>query len=198
MLIPPELLLDAYRQGIFPMAVAPGDIQWFSPNPRGVLPLDGFRVPHGTRKALRDPAWEVRIDSDFERVMRACADRTETWIDDVIVASYGALFARGHAHSVEIWRAGELAGGLYGVAIGGAFFGESMFHDQPHASKVALAALIRILRAGGYGLLDIQWTTPHLAGFGAEDIPRSRYLRLLAANLRKKTEFSWPGWDTTT
>jgi leucyl/phenylalanyl-tRNA--protein transferase len=191
-LIPPELLLSAYRQGAFPMAVAPGDIQWFSPQRRGLLPLTGFHVPHGTRRALRDPAWEVRIDTAFEEVMRACAKREETWIDDVILASYGELHRRGHAHSVEVWRDGELAGGLYGVKVGGAFFGESMFHRRTDASKVALVQLVRILRAGGFTLLDTQWTTPHLEQFGAVEVSRARYLRLLAEAVDREAVFRWP------
>lgn len=162
------------------MAVAPGDIQWFSPARRGIIPLDGFHVPHGLRRALRDPAWELRVDGDFSGVMRACAERKETWIDGVILRSYEKLHALGHAHSVEAWRDGELAGGLYGVAMGGAFFGESMFHRRTDASKVALVELVRILREGGFALLDTQWTTPHLAQFGATEVPRARYLRMLA------------------
>ncbi|MDD5198888.1 MAG: leucyl/phenylalanyl-tRNA--protein transferase [Terrimicrobiaceae bacterium] len=191
-LIPPELLLSAYRQGAFPMAVAPGDIQWFSPQQRGILPLEAFHVPHGTRRTLRDPAWEVRVDTAFDEVMRACAERKETWIDDVILRSYAKLHALGHAHAVEVWHEGELAGGLYGVAVGGAFFGESMFHRRTDASKVALAALVRILRAGGFTLLDTQWTTPHLAQFGAIEIPRTRYLRLLASAVEREAVFRWP------
>jgi leucyl/phenylalanyl-tRNA--protein transferase len=192
-LIPPELLLSAYRQGAFPMAVAPGDIQWFSPQRRGIIPLDdGFHVPHGTSRALRDPAWEVRVDTAFDAVMAACAQRRETWIDDVILESYGKLHALGHAHSVEAWRDGELAGGLYGVVVGGAFFGESMFHRVTNASKVALVSLVRILRAGGFTLLDTQWNTPHLEQFGAMEIPRSRYLRLLEVAVGQKADFLWP------
>jgi HPt (histidine-containing phosphotransfer) domain-containing protein len=121
--------------------------------------------------------------------VRACGHREDTWIDEVIVASYVRLFEAGHAHSVEVWREGALAGGLYGVSIGGVFFGESMFHRVTHASKVALAALVRILRSGGYALLDIQWTTPHLRSFGAIDIPRSQYCRLLAASLDLAAHF---------
>ena len=190
--IPPELLLGAYRKGAFPMAVAPGDIRWFSPQQRGVLPLEEFHVPHGTRRALKDPAREVRVDTVFAEVMRACARREDTWIDDVIFESYGGLFAAGHAHSVEVWREGRLAGGLYGVAIGGAFFGESMFHNVTNASKVALVRLVEILRAGGFQLLDTQWTTPHLVQFGALEIPRARYLRLLARAVDATAEFRWP------
>lgn len=191
-LIPPELLLRAYRQGAFPMAVAPGDIRWFSPQYRGILPLEAFHVPHGTRRAVRDPAWEIRVDTAFEEVMRGCAHRKDTWIDDVILGSYVRLHRAGHAHSVEVWRGGELAGGLYGVSIGGAFFGESMFHRVTNASKVALVWLIRILRAGGYTLLDTQWTTAHLAQFGARELARGDYMELLGDAMLVKAEFRWP------
>ncbi len=190
--IPPELLLSAYRQGAFPMAVTPGDIRWFSPQRRGILPLESFHLPHGTRRALNDPAWEVRIDTAFAEVMRACAKREDTWIDGVILESYERLYEMGHAHCVEVWRDGGLAGGLYGVAIGGAFFGESMFHRVTNASKVALAWLVRILTAGGFRLLDTQWTTSHLAQFGAVEVPRALYLQLLAEALEAPGDFRWP------
>jgi leucyl/phenylalanyl-tRNA--protein transferase len=176
--IPPELLLDFYRKGIFPMALD-GETRLFSPNPRGIIPLDGFRIPHGTRKTLADPAWETRWDTAFEEVLMGCASREETWIDAGIFESYTALHRLGHAHSVEIWRDGRLAGGLYGVRIGGAFFGESMYHVVPGASKVALCRLVEMLKAGGFLLLDTQWVTPHLEKFGAVEIPRAAYLDLL-------------------
>jgi leucyl/phenylalanyl-tRNA---protein transferase len=190
--IPPELLLSAYRQGAFPMAVTPGDIRWFSPQQRGILPLESFHVPHGTRRSLRDPAWDVRIDTAFGEVMSACAKRDDTWIDGVILESYGQLRDLGHAHSVEVWRDGALAGGLYGVAIGGAFFGESMFHRVTGASKVALVVLVKILRAGGFRLLDTQWTTSHLEQFGAVEIPRVQYLQRLAEAVQARAVFRWP------
>lgn len=187
-----ELLIDAYTRGFFPMAVARGKIRWFSPDPRGVIPLDRFHIPHGARKTLADPAWEVRLDSAFEEVMRACADRPETWIDDEIVAIYTDMHRRGFAHSVEVWRDGVLAGGLYGVRLGGAFFGESMFHRVGGASKVALVALHQILVSGGFLLLDIQWTTPHLQTFGAVEIAKNVYLRELAIALNVPSEFNHP------
>jgi leucyl/phenylalanyl-tRNA--protein transferase len=190
--IPAELLLSAYRRGAFPMAVAPGDIRWFSPQMRGVLPLEDFHVPHGTRRALKDPLWELRVDTVFDEVVRACAEREETWIDGVIAASYARLHALGHAHSVEIWREGALVGGLYGVAIGAAFFGESMFSRVTNASKVALVRLVEILRAGGFRLLDTQWTTPHLEQFGAVEVPREEYLRLLDRAVRTPADFRRP------
>lgn len=182
-MIPPELLLDFYRKGIFPMAVD-GQTRLFSPNPRGIIPLDEFRIPHGTRKTLKDPAWELRLNTAFEEVMLGCAEREETWIDDGILQSYSALHDLGHAHSVEIWRDGTLAGGLYGVQIGGVFFGESMFHRVPGASKVAICRLVEMMRAGRFLLLDTQWVTSHLEKFGAKEIPRTEYLVLLNAAVK--------------
>lgn len=181
-MIPPELLLDFYRKGIFPMAVD-GEVRLFSPNPRGIIPLDGFRIPHGTRKTLKDPAWELKLNTAFREVMLGCAERDETWIDEGIFQSYTALHDLGHAHSIEIWRDGCLAGGLYGVQIGGVFFGESMFHRVPGASKVAICRLVEMMRAGGFLLLDTQWVTSHLEKFGAKEIARSEYLDLLDAAL---------------
>ncbi|MEI8293766.1 MAG: leucyl/phenylalanyl-tRNA--protein transferase [bacterium] len=190
-MIPPELLLDFYRKGIFPMAVE-GELRLFSPNPRGIIPLDGFRIPHGTRKTLRDPAWEIRLDTAFEDVMVGCAGREETWIDQEIFDSYAALYDLGHAHSVEVWRDGQLAGGLYGVQIGAAFFGESMFHRVPGASKVAICRLVEMMLAGGLTLLDTQWVTPHLEKFGALEIPRAEYLALLNTAVNKEALLAWP------
>ncbi len=181
-MIPPELLLDFYRKGIFPMAVD-GEVRLFSPNPRGIIPLDEFRIPHGTRKTLKDPAWELKLNTAFREVMLGCAERDETWIDEGIFQSYTALHDLGHAHSIEIWRDGSLAGGLYGVQIGGVFFGESMFHRVPGASKVAICRLVEMMRAGGFLLLDTQWVTSHLEKFGAKEIARSEYLDLLNAAL---------------
>lgn len=182
-MIPPELLLDFYRKGIFPMAVD-GEVRLFSPNPRGIIPLDGFRIPHGTRKTLKDPAWELKLNTAFREVMLGCAERDETWIDEGIFQSYTALHDLGHAHSIEIWRDGSLAGGLYGVQIGGVFFGESMFHRVPGASKVAICRLVEMMCAGGFLLLDTQWVTSHLEKFGAKEIARSEYLDLLNAALK--------------
>lgn len=154
-MIDPDLLLEAYRLGVFPMALEGGEIGWFSPDPRTVLPLDAFHVPHGLRREQKRASFEIRIDTAFERVMRACAERDETWINQEIVESYVRLHQLGHAHSVEAWAApGELVGGLYGVAIGGAFFGESMFHRATGASKIALWALVERLRAREFTLLD--------------------------------------------
>jgi len=179
-MIPAELLLHAYRNAVFPMAMEDGEVAWFSPDPRAIIPLDdGFHVPHGLRRILKTAPFEIRVNTCFETVMQGCARREETWINAEIVASYVNLHRLGYAHSVETWSDGRLAGGLYGVAIGGAFFGESMFHEAADASKVALHALVMRLRERGFSLLDTQWLTPHLATFGAHEIPRFDYRRRL-------------------
>ena len=188
--IEPNLLLNAYAQGIFPMGMPEGDIAWFSPDPRGVLPLDAFRLPHGLARALKKNRFEIRCNTAFEAVMRACAEREETWIDEEIVRSYVELHRLGFAHSVEAWHGDALAGGLYGVALGGAFFGESMFHRETDASKVALHALVERLREREFALLDLQWVTPHLAAFGAIEIPRREYLRRLRTALALDRAFA--------
>jgi len=177
----PGTLLAAYRRGLFPMpGEATGDpMLWFSPVDRGVLPLDGLVVSRSLRRATRD--FEIRVDTAFEEVVEGCADprRPQGWIDPRIKEAYAALHRLGWAHSVEAWRDGRLAGGLYGVAIGGLFAGESMFHRERDASKVALVGLVELLReAGEVGdrLLDVQWQTPHLASLGVVEIPRATYL----------------------
>ena len=187
-IIPPDILLDFYRRGVFPMAMD-GELRVFSPDPRGVIPLEKFRIPHGSRKILRDSAWKVTLNGAFEEVVLGCAERDETWIDETIFGSYAELHHLGHAHSIEVWRDGKLAGGLYGVAIGAAFCGESMFSRVPGASKVALANLVERLRGRGFVLLDTQWVTPHLEKFGACEIPRSEYLEKLAKAVEMKTSF---------
>jgi len=176
-----SLLVRAYSAGIFPMALDDGQIGWFSPDPRGVLPLETFRVPARLARLVRQGRFDIRIDCDFAGVMAACANRPGdgTWISDEIVASYLALHRRGLAHSIETWQDERLVGGLYGVHLGGAFFGESMFHRVTDASKVALVCLVERLRDRGFTLLDIQWVTPHLQQFGAVEIPRLEYLRRL-------------------
>jgi leucyl/phenylalanyl-tRNA--protein transferase len=185
----PEILLAAYAAGVFPMAEAADDPElfWVDPHHRGILPLDGFRVPHRLRRVLRQRRFAASCDTGFEEVIRGCAEATEkrpnTWINDEIVRLYAALFARGAAHSVECRRDGALVGGLYGVSIGAAFFGESMFSRETDASKVALVHLVARLRLGGYRLLDTQFLTPHLARFGGIEITRARYRRLLSAAL---------------
>jgi len=188
-----ELLLSAYCQGIFPMAVdAAGTIGWFSPDPRAIIPLDErFHIPHGLKRALKKNAFEITVNRAFAAVMAACARaHGETWISREIIRAYTELNRIGFAHSVEAWRAGELAGGLYGVHIGGAFFGESMFHRETDASKIALVALVERLRARRFALLDTQWTTPHLLRFGAFEIPRDEYLRLLRNALARDCSFA--------
>jgi len=179
----PGTLLAAYRSGLFPMPIKrPPVIAWWSPDPRGVLPLDGLRVTRSLRASCH--RYEVRIDTAFDEVIAACADpaRDHGWIDDDILAAYRGLHRLGWAHSVEAWTPeGELAGGLYGVAIGGLFAGESMFHRRRDASKVALVHLVEVLRGGGGSLLDVQWSTDHLASLGVVEIRRDDYLRRLAA-----------------
>ncbi len=184
-----ERLLQAYRFGIFPMGMEDGSISWFSPDPRGVLPLALFHLPHATQKEWLRGHFEIRINESFGEVIRACAARRDTWINEEIIASYEQLHRLGYAHSVETWLNGKLAGGLYGVAIGGAFFGESMFHSVTNASKIALAGLVERMRAREFSLLDIQWVTPHLQQFGALEVPRGEYLILLEQALRARSEF---------
>lgn len=179
-IIPPEILLEAYSQGVFPMA-EDGSILWFSPERRGIIPLDArFHIPHSLVKRLRRPPFEVRRDTAFREVMLACAERDETWIDEVIVTSYCKLHEIGHAHSFECWDDDGLQGGLYGVSLGHAFFGESMFSRKTDASKIALVALVEWLRQNGATLLDTQWMTPHLRQFGGYELPRATYHRVLA------------------
>ena len=182
-IIPPQVLLSAYGQGVFPMADA-GDIGWYSPVMRGLIPLDDrFHVPKGLRRAIKKRRFEVRRDTAFEEVMRACAEREETWIDETIIASYVRLFEVGFAHSIECWDADGLQGGLYGVRLGRAFFGESMFSRKTDASKIALVELVGWLRGQGASLLDTQWMTDHLRQFGGYEVPRDEYLDLLAEAL---------------
>jgi leucyl/phenylalanyl-tRNA---protein transferase len=189
-LLPPDLLLQAYSQGMFPMSMECGELGWFSPDPRGIIPIEGFRVPHGMKPLLRDRPFQIRVNTAFVSVMRGCAERESTWISDTILRSYTRLHELGYAHSVEAWQGHQLAGGLYGVSLGGAFFGESMFSRVPGASKFALHALVQRLRAGGFALLDTQWITKHLRMFGAVEIPRAEYLRLLRAALRLECDFT--------
>jgi leucyl/phenylalanyl-tRNA--protein transferase len=190
-----DLLLAAYASGWFPMADEEGALSWYSPDPRGVIPLDTFHTPARLDRVLRRGTFRIEIDTAFRSVIRACAeaerDRDDpgTWISEEIIESYSALHDEGYAHSVEAWQGDRLAGGLYGVAIGGAFFGESMFHQVTDASKVTLAALVARLRSRGFLLLDTQWLTEHLRQFGGREIPRPEYLRQLDASLRIDTSF---------
>jgi leucyl/phenylalanyl-tRNA--protein transferase len=188
----PALVVRAYREGIFPMAVETGEIAWFSPDPRGVIPLDTFHTPARLARVIRRGRFEIRIDTAFELVMRECADRRDhdgTWISEAIIDCYVTLHRLGLAHSVEAWQAGQLVGGLYGVHLGGAFFGESMFHRATDASKVALAALVDRLQRRSFRLLDVQWLTPHLEQFGAVEIPRTVYLERLKDALGREASF---------
>ncbi|GGE80643.1 leucyl/phenylalanyl-tRNA--protein transferase [Sphingomonas prati] len=189
MALDPDMLLRAYAIGVFPMADSrdAGDIYWVEPRKRGVLPLDGFHLSRSLAKTLRSDRFTVTADVAFADVVAHCAqstpDRPDTWINPQIERAYAALHARGHAHSIETWQDGELVGGLYGVTLGGAFFGESMFSRCRDASKVALAHLVARLRCGGYKLLDCQFITDHLASLGAVEIRRSAYVSLLDAAL---------------
>jgi leucyl/phenylalanyl-tRNA--protein transferase len=177
--LPPSLLISAYLQGVFPMGVD-GELHWFSPDPRAIVPLDTFHVPKTLAQTIRRQPFEIRIDGAFRDVIQACADRPEgTWITAEIAKAYGELHRLGLAHSVEAWHKESLVGGLYGVSIGGAFFGESMFHRRRDASKVAHFHLVERLRSRGLALLDIQFMTAHLKRFGAVEIPRDDYLKLL-------------------
>ena len=186
----PDRLLAAYAVGIFPMADDEGAIHWFAPDPRAVIELDGLRVSRSLRAVLRREAFTVTINTRFEAVMRACASRDEgTWISDEIFDAYTRLHGLGYAHSVEAWQDDELAAGLYGVSLGGAFFGESMFHNVTDASKVALVHLVERMRDRGLLLLDTQFMTPHLRSMGAKEIPRAEYERKLDRALRKPCVF---------
>lgn len=182
-IIPPENLLEAYAQGVFPMGHE-GEILWFSPEKRGLIPLDErFHIPHGLKRALKRKPFEVRFDTAFHETMLACADRKETWIDDTILASYCELHRLGFAHSVECWDDEGLQGGLYGVELPGVFFGESMFSRKTDASKIALVALVDRLRSKGFQLLDTQWMTAHLSQFGGYELTRRQYQKALASAL---------------
>jgi leucyl/phenylalanyl-tRNA---protein transferase len=182
----PPTLIDAYRHGLFPMTVSalPDMLGWWSPDPRGVIPLDGLRITKSLKQSIRK--FDVRVDTCFKEVMSACASpsRADGWITPEFIRAYVRLHELGWAHSIEVFdREGELAGGLYGVRIGGLFAGESMFHRQRDASKVALVALVDLMRSGRMSLLDTQWCTEHLATLGAVEVPRSEYLRRLAATI---------------
>lgn len=191
----PETLLKAYAYGIFPMAQDRNDttLYWMDPDPRGILPLDAFHVPKRLARTVRADHYQVRVDTAFMQVIEACAEPTEdrrsTWINDRILTLYNALFEQGFAHSVETWEGDALVGGLYGVAVGAAFFGESMFSRKRDASKVALVHLVARLRAGGYTLLDTQYTTSHLNQFGVIEIPRKDYRRQLRRAVALKADF---------
>lgn len=195
MRLTPEVLLAAYSCGLFPMAESRQSARlfWLDPPERGILPLDSVHIPRSLAKTVRRERFRVTIDRAFAAVIRACAEpapgREDSWINPTIENLYEALFHHGRAHSVECWHDGKLVGGLYGVSLGAAFFGESMFHRMRDASKVALVHLLARLRCGGYRLLDTQFVTPHLARFGAIAVPRARYHELLARALRERGDF---------
>lgn len=197
--ITPEILLKAYAAGIFPMAEDADDpsLFWVEPRERGIIPIHGFHVPKRLARTVRADLFEIRVDRDFDGVVAGCAsvgtDREKTWISGRIRQLYGALYDRGHCHTVEVYREGRLVGGLYGVRLGGAFFGESMFHAVRDASKIALVHLVARLKAGGFTLLDTQFVTEHLAQFGAIEVPRREYKLLLRDALDQAGEWQvWP------
>lgn len=187
----PAALLYGYANGVFPMAESKNDanVFWVKPKMRGILPLESLHISHSMRRFLKKNPFEIRFDSDFEATVRACADREETWINKTIFDAYVTLFQNGCAHSVECYENGELAGGLYGVSLKSAFFGESMFSRRTNASKTALFHLVEHLKNGGFTLLDTQFLTPHLASMGGIEIPQEDYLILLRAALRKDASF---------
>lgn len=187
--IEPVDLLNAYCEGAFPMGGDDGSISWYRPKMRGILPVADFHVPKRFERYLKQHPFEVRWNTAFGDVIRGCADRESTWITDAIMDTYEELHRIGFAHCVEVWRDGKLRGGVYGVSIGGAFFGESMFSREPQASKVALTCLQRRLHERGYLLHDTQWTTPHLAMFGGHEIPCAQYLELLQRAISRKATF---------
>lgn len=190
----PGLLLRAYAAGVFPMAESRDDpeIFWVDPHHRGILPLDGFHVSRSLARRMRGPGLSATLNHSFARVVTACADRPETWINDEIFRLYAALHAQGHAHSLEIWRDQALIGGVYGVALGGAFFGESMVSQAPDGSKIALAVLVDLLARGGFTLFDTQFITPHLASLGAIEIPRAEYHARLGSALQHAARLTPP------
>lgn len=197
--ITPEILLKAYAAGIFPMAEDADDptLFWVEPRERGIIPLEGFHVGKRLARTVRADLFQVKVDHDFDAVIAGCAapaeDREKTWISRRIRQLYGELFDNGHCHTVEVYRDGRLVGGLYGVRLGGAFFGESMFHTVRDASKVALVHLVARLRRGGFSLLDTQFVTDHLAQFGAYEVPRREYRILLRGAIDRAAEWHpWP------
>ena len=188
----PELLMRAYSMGVFPMSEHRDDpdIFWVDPLRRGIFPLDSFHISRSLARAMRRDDYTVTLDADFEGVLSACADRDETWINGEIHSLYMALHAQGNAHSIEVWQDGDLIGGVYGVVLGGAFFGESMFSRRTNGSKIALAYLIQHLRRSGFTLFDTQFITDHLASLGAIEIPRADYHKLLTWAVRQSADIA--------
>jgi leucyl/phenylalanyl-tRNA--protein transferase len=187
--VSPELLLEAFQRGYHLFRDTDDWCSWVNPYERGVLPLDAFHVPHGLRRTLAKNLFEIRVNAAFVDVLHGCANRKTTWLNETLIRYYTVLYEYGHAHSVEAWIEGRLAGGLFGVAIGGAFFGMSMFHSVTDASKVALHALVQRLRERKFGLLEIQAATRHTATFGAIHIPRAEYMRQLKIQLARECRF---------
>lgn len=193
--IAPDLLLRAYANGVFPMAESADDpeVFWVRPEVRGIIPLDAFHVPKSLSKTIRQRPFDIRFDTDFAGIIDGCAQaremRPSTWINEPIREAYGELFVRGYCHTVEAWQDGRLVGGLYGVTLGRVFFGESMFSRQRDASKVCLVHLVERLKARGFALLDTQFTTEHLKRFGAIDVPRAKYEKLLEEALQGEARF---------
>ncbi|MDV7269340.1 leucyl/phenylalanyl-tRNA--protein transferase [Thioclava sp. A2] len=193
----PELLLSGYAQGIFPMAESREDtrLYWFEPQQRGIIPLDGLHISRSLARRLRSGEYRVTINRAFRATVEGCAAREETWINGPLFALYDQLHAAGFAHSLEVWRAGELVGGIFGVTLGGAFFGESMFSRTTDASKIALVHTVDRLRRAGFTLFDTQYLTPHLASLGGIEIPRDNYKNWLAEALQIDADFAAPAID---
>ncbi len=196
MTLTPALLLRAYAAGVFPMAEGRDDpvIHWIDPQRRAIFPMEGFHTSRSLARHIRRIQPRVTVDSDFAGVVRACAHRPETWINDEIFAAYTALYDQGHAHSLEVWQDGALTGGIYGVVLGAAFFGESMFSAQVNGSKMALVYLMHRLRAGGFTLFDVQFLTDHLASLGAVELSRAAYRKRLAEALPTRAQFAPQGY----
>jgi len=190
--ITPEMLLHAYTSGVFPMAESQKnpEIFWVDPLKRGILPLDKFHISRTLKRQIRQETFQIRTNFDFPSVLAGCADRNETWINDSIFQLYLSLHEMGFAHSIEVWDEDTLVGGVYGVALGGAFFGESMFSRRKDASKIALAYLVDRLRVGGFTLFDTQFITPHLVSLGAVEIPRAHYREMLEQALLINADFN--------
>ncbi|HEX9757178.1 MAG TPA: leucyl/phenylalanyl-tRNA--protein transferase [Nitrospiria bacterium] len=185
----PELLLWAYQRGLFPMGEEDGSVEWYFPDPRGIFDLERFHIPKRLRQTIRKRVFETRFDHNFEGVMRGCADRPETWINEPIIKVYTALFHMGKAHSVEAYWNKKLVGGIYGVSLGGAFMGESMFSKKTDASKICLVSLVQHLREREFSLFDVQFLNPHLVRFGAHEIPAEIYLKRLHWALKQNCSF---------
>ncbi len=197
-MLTPEQMLAGYARGIFPMAESRDrdDLHWVDPRLRGIMPLDGFHMSRSLARAIRRGDYAIRTDSAFPEVVQFCAARDETWINAPLLALYDALHARGHARSLEVWQDGALTGGVFGVTLGAAFFGESMFSRRTDASKIALAYLVDRLRQGGFTLFDTQFLTPHLASLGGIEIPRAVYRARLAEALERDADFTAPAVPT--